>query len=178
MRIITGTARGTKLISLDAGTKPLSDRAKSALFSIIGEKVVGSTILDLYAGSGALGLESLSRGASYAIFVDIARKAIESVELNIAKCHFENKADIVQYDAIKYVSKFTDEKFDIIFISPPYPDVKFHIVKKAQELVAPNGILIFEHHKDDNFAPLELLEKVDDRSYGIVKFEFYKNTTV
>ena len=176
MRVITGSAKHIPLISKDFRTVPLSDRAKSALFAIINSKIEGSEVLDLFAGSGALGIECLSRGASFATFIDISNRSIESIEENLAKTKLSEKADIFRIEADHYLKKYSFAAYDIIFVCPPYDSVHIHTVKLAANLVKPGGILIFEHHKKDTFKELETLKKVDERTYGIVRFEIYQNT--
>ena len=173
MRIITGTAKGRQLILLDDETRPLSDRAKSAIFSILQERIPGSSVLDLYAGSGALGIECISRGAIEAVFCDISSSAIESININLKKCEFTEQASVIQMDAGRYVQNHQNEKFDIVFVCPPYREVKFHTIKEAGNLVKDTGILIFEHNKKDKFRNIPGLTKIDSRTYGIVQFDLY-----
>jgi 16S rRNA (guanine966-N2)-methyltransferase len=178
MRVITGRAKGTILFSLDPRTVPLSDRAKSALFSIIEEKIPEAFVLDMYAGSGALGIECLSRGASFVQFFEISKKAIEGIEKNLLKTHFKDQAEIVNVNVEKHLDRFVYELFDIIFICPPYPSVKFHVVQEAVRHLKPFGILIFEHDKKETYTVPAGVEKIDERKYGIVCFEIYQKKTV
>lgn len=173
MRIITGKAKGTKLTYSDK-TIPLSDRAKSALFSIINDFIEGTTVLDLYAGSGALGLEALSRGSSNATFVDVAQSAVDSILLNVKKARFENKSTVIRYDAVRYLEDNND-KYDIIFVFQPYDKTQNHVIKLASEHLNPYGLLIFEHHKEYSVKELTNLKKIDERKYGIVVIEIYQN---
>lgn len=176
MRVITGSAKGIELINLDSKTIPLSDRAKLALFNIISPKISGSNVLDVYAGTGSLGIEALSRGAKYSVFFDISSKASKSIIVNLKKTHLEHKAKVFRANVSK--SLFTNipenEKFDIIFLSPPYTKIVFHVINEAGAFLSESGILIFEHHKKDKFSQIENLQKIDDRTYGIVNFEIYK----
>jgi len=175
MRVITGKAKKTKLISLDYRTVPLSDRAKSALFEIIHEKIHGSRVLDLYAGSGALGIEALSRGAEHATFIDISYKAIDSIKQNLQRTHLEEQGSVVRFDVENFLQNENNEKYDLIFFSPPYPEVKFYPLKLAAQCLNAYGILVFEHSKKDSFKELKDLEKIDTRTYGRVMFELYQN---
>ncbi len=174
MRVISGKAGSIPLISLDMRTRPLSDRAKSALFDIIRDKIPESVVLDLYAGSGALGIEALSRGARNATFVDISKRSCQSVRMNLQKTHFEENADVVQIKADEFIKENIGEEYDIIFVCPPYPEAKYYMAKSAAQLLAPHGILIFEHHKKDHFKPVEDIELIDTRTYGIVQFDIYQ----
>ena len=174
MRIITGKAKNTQLISRSNGTVPLSDRAKSALFNILQPILEGSDVLDIYAGTGALGLEAISRGAKHAMFVDISKQAIEDIVANINKAGFKDQTSIIKEDALKFTEKYIYEKYNIIFVCPPYPHVNAKVVKNAVNLLSDGGILVFEHHRKDKFNDPEGVEKIDTREYGVVRFEIFK----
>lgn len=176
MRVITGKAKHIQLVSLDHDTKPLSDRAKSGLFNIINHLLPQAPILDLYAGSGALGIEALSRGAKHTTFVDISKRATESIRMNLEKAHLFDHADIFTMDADKYMKRYPYAKFNIIFFSPPYQRIKYHALVHAAKLLCPGGILIFEHHKKDTFDPIPHLAQVEKRTYGIVEFEIFQQS--
>jgi 16S rRNA (guanine(966)-N(2))-methyltransferase RsmD len=123
MRIISGTARGTKLYTLEGdNTRPTLDRVKEALFSKINIDLIDSVILDLFAGSGALGLESLSRGAKKAYFCDSSFKAIKIINQNIEKTKMKDKSVVIQKDFLQALEQINNQnvKFDLIFLDPPY----------------------------------------------------------
>lgn len=121
MRIISGKAKGTRLRTLEGlNTRPTLDRVKEALFSIIQNDIWKASILDLFSGSGALGIESLSRGAKIAYLCDSSKKAIEIIRQNVEKTHFEEQAIIINNDYRRCLEQLKDEKFDIIFLDPPY----------------------------------------------------------
>lgn len=122
LRIITGTAKGKKLITLEGeATRPTSDRIKEAVFSSIQFDLENRRVLDLFAGSGQLGLEALSRGAASAFFTDSAREAIEIVKKNAVTCGFADRCKYLVSDWRNYIRKASGrEKFDLIFIDPPY----------------------------------------------------------
>ena len=121
MRIITGIARGTHLYTLQGdATRPTSERAKEALFSMLQNEVRGARVLDLFAGSGQLGLEALSRGAAHAVFVDGAKGAVEIVRRNAERTHLAPNAKIVQSDALAYLRGCREGPFDLVFLDPPY----------------------------------------------------------
>ncbi len=122
LRIITGTAKGKKLTTLEGeATRPTSDRIKEAVFSSIQFDLESRRVLDLFAGSGQLGLEALSRGAESAFFTDSAREAIEVVKKNAAVCGFDGKCKYLVSDWRNYIRKASGrEKFDLVFIDPPY----------------------------------------------------------
>ena len=121
MRIISGTARGTKLFTLSGNdiTRPTLDRVKEALFSSIQVQILDANVLDLFAGSGALGLEALSRGARKAVFCDHSKEAIEIIKQNIIKTHMTEQAEVVMSDYKELLTK-TQEEYDIIFLDSPY----------------------------------------------------------
>ena len=122
LRIITGTAKGKKLITLEGeATRPTSDRIKEAVFSSIQFDLENRRVLDLFAGSGQLGLEALSRGAASAFFTDSAREAIEIVKKNAVTCGLADRCKYLVSDWRNYIRKASGrEKFDLVFIDPPY----------------------------------------------------------
>ncbi len=122
LRIITGSAKGKKIITLEGeATRPTSERIKEAVFSSIQFDIENRRALDLFAGSGQLGLEALSRGAEFCMFVDSEREAIEVVKKNIAACDFGGKTKHIVSDWRNYLRKASSrEKFDLVFIDPPY----------------------------------------------------------
>ena len=178
MRIISGTAKGTKLETLEGiNTRPTLDRVKEALFNIIQTNIIDANILDLFAGSGALGLESLSRGANKAVFCDKSYEAIKIIKRNIEKTKFEDRSTVINKDYKECINRLV-EKFDIIFIDPPY---KQGLVKDAVEkildknILSEDGIIIIE--TDIEKEILEQLKNVninvyDLRKYGRVKLLF------
>ena len=142
MRIISGKARGTKLYTLDGyeTTRPTLDRVKEALFSKINMELPESMVLDLFSGSGALGLESLSRGAKKAYLIDNSSKAIKIIKQNILKTNFENEVVILQQDYLKALQKLKIDniKFDFVFLDPPY---KTDFAVSATKFILENGLL-------------------------------------
>ena len=123
MRIITGTARGTKLVAPEGeGTRPTSDMTKEAVFSMIQFEIEGRRCLDLFAGSGQMGLEALSRGAEKATFVDSSAEACKAIKQNAVKTHLYQKCLILNHDFRKFLSAEKDEKYDLVFLDPPYKD--------------------------------------------------------
>ena len=180
MRIISGIARGTKLYSLEGlNTRPTLDRVKESLFNILQDNIKNAVVLDLFSGSGALGLESLSRGAQKAILCDKSPAAIEIIKKNIIKTHFEDKTKIICKDYKKCLENIK-EKVDLIFIDPPYD---LNIAVKAldiiiqKEILSEDGIIIIE--TDDEKREIEQINKLNNkinicdlRTYGRVKLIF------
>ena len=164
MRIITGTARGTKLLSPEGtATRPTSERAKEAVFSVLAFDVPGRRVLDLFAGSGQLALEALSRGAESAVLVDSAVSAIDVIRKNVVKTHMEQRASVVRMDCLSYLkSAKTDEPFNLIFIDPPYikrlvPDMLTMILERG--LATKNAIFVCESEEEDVFEGNETLRE-------------------
>ena len=119
MRVITGTARGRRLKELQGmETRPTTDKVKESLFSIIQFDIEGRRVLDLFAGTGQLGIEALSRGAAEAVFVDRRPDAVRLVQENLALCGFTDRARVKSGDALAYLK--SGETFDLIFLDPPY----------------------------------------------------------
>ncbi len=139
MRIITGSARGTKLETLDGdATRPTGERVKEAVFSMIQFDVEGRTVLDLFAGSGQLGLEALSRGAARATLIDVSRDAVDIVMGNAKKTHLFDRCRISCADALGFLrSAAGKETYDIIFLDPPYAST---LVPESLRAIAAGGI--------------------------------------
>ena len=123
MRIITGKARGLKLTTpKNMDVRPTSDRVKESLFNIIGTKIVGTRVLDLFAGTGNLGLEAWSRGAEKVVFIDESQASLQLVRSNITKAKAENETKVLKGNAVKVIADLAarGERFDFIFCDPPY----------------------------------------------------------
>lgn len=147
MRVISGSARGTKLVTLEGNdTRPTLDRVKEALFNIIQNEICEANVLDLFSGSGALAIESLSRGAKYAVSTDSSKKAIEIIKLNAKKTHFEDKIEIINKDYKKALEQVQNTKFDIVFLDPPY---KTNYGEDATRIIIENNIL--SKNRSNNF---------------------------
>lgn len=181
MRIISGKARGTKLYTLDGtATRPTLDRVKESLFNIIQNDIEDSTVLDLFSGSGAIGLEFLSRGAKRAVLCDSSKDAIKIIKQNVQKTHFEEKVEVYNMEFTKLVERLQNQKFDIIYIDPPYATdfIKISLEKIIEyELVNENTKIIVE--TDDETRILKQIEKMDveitdKRKYGRATIIFLK----
>ncbi len=186
MRIISGKARGTKLYTLEGtATRPTLDRVKESLFNIIQNDIEDSTILDLFSGSGAIGLEFLSRGAKKAVLCDNSKDAIKIIKQNVQKTHFEEKAEVYNMEFTKLIERLQKQKFDIIYIDPPYDTdfIKISIEKIIEyKLINEKTKIIVE--TDDETRILKQIEKMDveitdKRKYGratIIFLRDIKNT--
>lgn len=122
MRIITGKARGAKLVTLEGeATRPTAERTKEAIFSVIRSKIAGARVLDLFAGSGQLGLEALSQGAEHAVFCDAAKRAVDVIRSNVEKTRMQDAAEVLCADWQVALKRFAGrEQFDLVFLDPPY----------------------------------------------------------
>ena len=181
MRIISGKARGTKLYTLEGtATRPTLDRVKESLFNIIQNDIEDSTILDLFSGSGAIGLEFLSRGAKKAVLCDNSKDAIKIIKQNVQKTHFEEKAEVYNMEFTKLIERLQKQKFDIIYIDPPYDTdfIKISIEKIIEyKLINEKTKIIVE--TDDETRILKQIEKMDveitdKRKYGRATIIFLK----
>ncbi len=173
MRIIAGTAKGRKLKTIKNNhTRPTSDRVKESLFNILGYPLDAFSVLDLFAGTGNLGLEALSRGAKKAVFVDNDSECYKIIRENITELGFDNNAVAIKKDCMLFI-KNNKEKFDIIFMDPPYKLDSINELILAifdNELLSAEGALIVEH--DGSFS--SEIKPFDRRKYGQTYLSFYK----
>ena len=154
MRIITGSAKGKKLVSLEGdATRPTSERIKEAIFSSIQFDLEGRRVLDLFAGSGQMGLEALSRGASKATFIDLSREAMDIVKQNAKTTGFFDQSHFLVSDWRNYIRKASGrEQFDLVFVDPPYAmeccaDAAKYLAEK--ELIIPGAIVVLESGEEE-----------------------------
>lgn len=184
MRIIGGKHRGTKLYTLEGlDTRPTLDRVKESLFSILNFDLPNATILDLFAGSGALGLEAISRGAKKAVLCDKSKKAIHIIEQNVEKLNSNSEIQVIALDYLKALEKLKqqNEKFDIAFLDPPY---QTELAVKASQLMIQNNLLqdegriIIETDRKQEIVneinKLDLFDIYDERKYGRVELIFLR----
>lgn len=147
MRVITGKARGVQLKTPDGlQTRPTADRVKEALFSIIQFDIPGKRVLDLFGGTGQLGIEALSRGAKSAVFVDAGDKACSLIRENLRRCKMEKDAIVIRADYLDYLSR-CKEHFDVVFLDPPYAEIFLeNALKKLSEIdiLESGGIIVAE----------------------------------
>lgn len=172
LRIITGMAKGKKLITLEGeATRPTSERIKEAVFSSIQFDLEERRVLDLFAGSGQLGLEALSRGASSAFFTDSSREAIEIVKKNARTCGFEDRCKYLVSDWRNYIRKASGrEKFDLVFVDPPYAmeccaDALERLLKSG--LLADGAIVVLESGSEElDSSAFSNFECIKSTHYG------------
>lgn len=176
MRVITGSARGRRLETLPGEdvTRPTSESVKEALFSMIQFEIEGRRVLDLFAGSGQLGIEALSRGAASCVFVENNKSAKAVVEKNILHCGLQDRANIYLSDAVSYASR--SATYDIVFLDPPYHK---NLVDKVLPLVAANmsdgGIIACETAKDEALPEsCAGFSVAKEKKYGKIKLTLYR----
>ena len=179
MRVITGSARGRKLESPTGNdVRPTTDVVKEAIFSIIQFDVEGCTFLDAFAGSGQMGLEALSRGASKAYFIDSSRRSMQIIRKNIGICGFPaEKAVTVSMDTLRFLSS-TDEHFDMVFLDPPYrKGLLQQALTAAAGIVSTGGCIICEHPADETLPELaeDFILKKNYR-YGTIVISLYRRS--
>lgn len=185
MRIIAGEHRG-RTIAAPTGltTRPTPDRVRGALFSALESRLGGPgslegvRVLDLFAGSGALGLEALSRGAAQAIFVEHDRAALQSLKANLASLGLESRARVVPEDAVQAVASIATrgERFDAVLMDPPYgaPEAALALSAIGEKgLLRPGGVLVFEHASSDAPPETPFFRRERTRPYGTVALTVY-----
>lgn len=148
MRVIAGTARGRPLVApRGADTRPITDRVKETLFGILGERVLDARVLDLYAGSGSVGIEALSRGAAGCDFVEHDRRAIAAIRENLQRAGVEEQASVHGMDVMRYLERPDDDRFELVFLDPPYEE---HAIlaplERLKGRLAPGATVVVKHH--------------------------------
>jgi 16S rRNA (guanine966-N2)-methyltransferase len=182
LRVIGGKQRGRKLSSLrGAAIRPTADRHREAIFNILVGRIQDAIVLDLFAGTGALGIEALSRGASYCVFIDHYKDAISVIARNLKLCRFEDRSKIIQWDIAKNLNciRTADQKFDLIFMDPPYQKnlvgpALLHL--QHVQALAGDARIVVEHSPFEtipsDLCPFEIL---DQRKYGKTLVSFLAN---
>lgn len=183
MRVISGKAKGRRLASVPGdSTRPITDRVKESLFNILGADIQQATFLDLFAGTGSVGIEALSRDAKFALFIDRNRKAIKTVHANLALTQLTQQAQVLQGDAFSYLEGPQIQQFDYIYIAPPqYKGLwlrALEVLDTRPEWLSPDGWVIVQIH------PREMVEfnlgnliEFDRRTYGSTVLLFFGRKT-
>lgn len=175
MRIISGKYKGKIISGFDIdGTRPTMDRVKESLFAIIQNYLKDSICLDLFAGSGNLGIEALSNGSKKCVFVDNNIKAINTIKKNLN--NIDEKYEILKGDFKHILESLKGQKFDVIFLDPPYNDnlisIALELINKF-DLIASNGIIICEYEKEVFTSDYDVIK---EKRYGSKNIRIYKNT--
>jgi len=179
MRVISGSAKGIQLQAVPgSGTRPISDRVKEAVFNILGDEIAGSRVLDLFAGTGSVGIEALSRGAEMAVLVEKQPKAVATILANLQRTALAARASVVQADVFKFLTG-TPQPFDLIYIAPPQYQGLWSKTLLALDAVPewldPNGLAIVQIFPKE-IEPLALanLRPSEQRKYGSTLLCFYE----
>ncbi len=188
MRVVTGEAKGRKLKTLKTmtGTRPIMDRVKTALFDILSSEIVGMRFLDLFAGTGSVGIEALSRGAAHATFIEMDAKILKLVRENLQITKLADRADTVQADAFKFLENQASlpgqkRNYDIIYVAPPqYHEMAARALTllDVSPLVPESGLVIIQIHPKERAnvvaVPCTRLLLTDERRYGSTLLMFYR----
>ncbi len=182
MRVISGRARGVSLKTPSGmQTRPTADRVKEALFSILQFELPGKLVLDLFGGTGQLGVEALSRGASYAVFVDASEDACCLIRENLKRTKFSDEAKVIRSDYLNYL-KSTSDKFDIIFLDPPYAEVFLENALKIIteiDILQSGGIIVTERPVGKELSlDFEGLSRSKEYKYGNTLLTLYRKNSV
>ena len=180
MRVISGKLRGKRLFSVKGlSLRPTSDRVREAIFDILQGQIAERKVLDLFAGTGALGIEALSRGASSAVFVENSPKSLSALQRNLAECRLQEFSSILNKEVMDGI-RFLEGQgsiFDLIFLDPPYGK---GLTRKTLEalaqspVVTPETQMVAEHSPDENLDKMPYLEMTDQRKYGGTGVSFFR----
>ena len=177
MRVITGTARGRRLITPEGlDTRPTTDKVKEAICSSLQFDFPGANVLDLFAGSGQMAIEALSRGAARATLVDADQRAVTCIRQNIKSCGFTDQTTVLKSDAVSFLQR-TTERFDIAFLDPPYRhDILQQILPVLAEKMQKNGIIVCEHEPECKLSQRILhFDLQKQKKYGKIIISVYRN---
>ena len=175
VRIISGEF-GSRKIETPEGktTHPMSERIRNALFNSLGASVEGARVLDAFAGSGSVGIEALSRGASHATFVERDRTAQNVIAQNIALLGIEDRTKLIRASVAAWVSTYEGEKFDLIFVDPPYNDPQFSTAMEISGLLKPGALMVLSRPGRSESPTKPGVVVVDNRSYGDAALTYFR----
>lgn len=180
LRVIAGKAKGRKLKSVPGDTtRPVTDIVKEALFNILGGDVIESNWWDAFGGTGAIGIEALSRGATFIRFSDLNRLPVETIKENLATCGFSKQAEVKRGDSLAMLRAVPDRQFEYIYIAPPqYKEIWSQAIKLVDEnpgwLAATGEVIVQIHPREYKEIELVNLKKSDERKYGSTLLVFYE----
>jgi 16S rRNA (guanine(966)-N(2))-methyltransferase RsmD len=188
LRIIGGKARGRRIRSVPGDTtRPITDKVREALFNIIGPDIQGASVLDLFAGTGSVGIEALSRGAKFVCFVDIYRHAVEVIRSNLKTTGLENGAEVIRSDAFTFLNHSPTRKFDYVYIAPPqykemWSKALLYLDRHIEWISSDAWVIVQIHPIEyelicDSFE-IQYLIEFDQRQYGSTRLVFYKKSSV
>jgi 16S rRNA (guanine966-N2)-methyltransferase len=175
LNIISGKFGGRNLLAPDSSrTHPMSSRVRGSLFNIINDEIINSEVLDIFAGTGSLGLESLSRGAKHATFIENDRLASKILVENITTLGVGGLSSVFQINAQTWVDQNQDKSYDIIFADPPYNNLQLSTVYSLIRLLKPNGLMVLSYPGRGELPTVQGVVVVDNRSYGTAALTFYR----
>ena len=180
LRVIAGKAKGRKLRSVPGDlTRPITDRTKEALFNIIGADIVNSSFLDLFAGTGSVGIEALSRGAGFARFLDLQRNAIQTIKSNLRETGLIENAQVLLQDAFQLMQARPDQSFEYIYIAPPqYKGIWEKVLSTLDEnhlwLTQDGWVIVQIHPKEYKEVSFSNLVEFEQRIYGSTLLVFFR----
>ena len=180
LRVISGTAKGRKLKSVPGDTtRPITDRVKESLFDIIAGDVVDSTWWDLFAGTGAVGIEAISRGASFVRFTDLNREPIETIKFNLEHCRFTDRAEVRRADALAMIANAADRQFQNVYVAPPqfkgiWEQAVLALDKNPAWLTEDAWVIVQIAPREYKDLELQNLVKIDERKYGSTLLVFFE----
>lgn len=179
MRVVSGSAKGMKLLAVPGDTtRPILDRVKTSLFDILRPHLEGMRVLDVFAGSGAVGIEALSQGAAHCTFIDLAKPAVETIKKNLAHTNLTQQATVLCNDSFRFLKNNKDE-FDLVYVAPPQYKALWinamHAIAERPNLVAKSGMIIAQIDPvEDEDLDLTAFIKTDQRKYGSTLLNFYQ----
>jgi len=174
LKISSGSKKGTILL-VPNGIEPVKNVVKLAIFSMLGDKINGANCLDLFCGSGNLGLEALSLGAKSCTFVDREGECIKCVKENVKKLNFESNSTICNSDIKDFLNSSPPTIYDVVFLDPPYKQTIDNIAKKLINCINESGVIIYLHHKNTNVV-FNNLKTLKQRVYGITQVDIMTNS--
>lgn len=180
MRIITGSARGARLTAPEGEhTRPTSERAKEALFSSLGYGISGTRVLDLFAGSGQLGLEAASRGACSVVLVDNDASAVAAIRANVKKCRLEDRCTVVRSDSLAYLDGCSQDSFDLVLLDPPYATALIDTALTRLldlGLITSRSIVVCESDREDILSEknAERLDVIKVMKHGVARISILR----
>jgi len=179
MRITSGLVKGYKIkVPADERVRPAQSIVRQAIFNMLGESIVGTQVLDLFAGSGSLGIEALSRGADWADFVDMDKKCCDIIKQNLLHTNLREKSKVYTMKAKRFLDETASDIYDFIFLSPPYSQgIDRILLNNLNKIVRGRGVVIFEHSKETTLPKeIEGLALLDQRTYGAATISFLQKT--
>ncbi len=180
MRVISGRLKGKKLFTLEGlSLRPTSDRVKESIIDLLQKFPPGERVLDLFAGTGALGIEALSRGAKRAVFVEESSRSGDVLRRNIEACHLEDQAEVLIRKVAAGLKVLEERRgvFDLIFLDPPYGKGLADRTLRAlagSPLAPPEALIVAEHSPQEDLASIPSLERIDWRKYGGTEVSFFR----